>query len=150
MKRTDEVRVGEFRRLSGAFGRWIDGYDPGAVEGGAWRWVDGIGEEWRRECDGVERRLVDAVRGIEGVSGLFVESGDDDLVKTTVQRVAEGYSKLAGGMLEEVEVMRRMKGEVVGRERRALRQRVESVGVVGGAMFRFGGGDSATFFGFLF
>ena len=112
--------------------------------------MDGIGEDWRRGCDGVERRLVDAVRGIEGVSGLFVESGDDDLVKTTVQRVAEGYSKLAGGMLEEVEVMRRMEGEVVGRERRALRQRVESVGVVGGAMFRFGGGDSAAFFGFLF
>jgi hypothetical protein len=36
-------------------------------------------------------------------------------------------------MLEEVEVMRRMEGEVVGRERRALRERVESVGVVGGA-----------------
>jgi hypothetical protein len=52
--------------------------------------VDWIGEEWRRECDGVERRLVDAVMGIEGVSGLFVESGDDDLVKTTVQRAAEG------------------------------------------------------------
>jgi hypothetical protein len=36
-------------------------------------------------------------------------------------------------MLEEVEAMRRAEGEVVGRERRALRERVESVGVVGGA-----------------
>jgi hypothetical protein len=78
-------------------GRWVDGYDPGAVEGGAWRWVDGIGEEWRRECDGVERRLVDAMRGIEGASRLFLVSGDDDLVKTTVQRVAEGILSLLEG-----------------------------------------------------
>jgi hypothetical protein len=57
--------------------------------------------------------LVDAVRGIEGASGLFAGSGDDDFVRTMVQRVAEGYSKLAGGMLEEAEVMRRMEVVVV-------------------------------------
>ncbi|RPA90454.1 hypothetical protein L873DRAFT_1821046 [Choiromyces venosus 120613-1] len=125
IKRTDALKTGEFRKLSTTFGEWISGYNSSAT--GREKWVDGIGENWRYDCDTVERKLQSAVKGIEGVRELFGMLGDDDAVKTTVQRVAEGYVLLAGGMLEEVEMMRKMECEVVMKERRTLRVRVENI-----------------------
>jgi len=125
IKRTDALKTGEFRKLSTTFGEWISGYNSSAT--GREKWVDGIGENWRYDCDTVERKLQSAVKGIEGVRELFKTLGDDDAVKTTVQRVAEGYVLLAGGMLEEVEMMRKMECEVVSKEQRTLRVRVENI-----------------------
>ncbi|KAG0124766.1 hypothetical protein HOY82DRAFT_572885 [Tuber indicum] len=125
IKRTDALKTGEFRKLSATFGEWISGYNSSAT--GREKWVDGIGENWRYDCDTVERKLQSALKGIEGVRELFGTLGDDDEVKTTVQRVAEGYALLAGGMLEEVEIMRKMECEVVMKERRTLRARVENI-----------------------
>jgi hypothetical protein len=125
IKRTDALKTGEFRKLSATFGEWISGYNSSAT--GREKWVDGIGENWRYDCDTVERKLQSALKGIEGVRELFGTLGDDDAVKTTVQRVAEGYALLAGGMLEEVEIMRKMECEVVMKERRTLRARVENI-----------------------
>ena len=119
MKRTDALRTSEFRRLAAAFGEWICGYPAHAD-----RWVDGIGDAWKQECTSVERRLHAAAAGIAGVYALFA---DDDVVKTTVQRVAEGYAALASGMLEELELMRRMEGEVVAKERRVLKEKVDNI-----------------------
>lgn len=125
IKRTDALKTGEFRKLSTTFGEWISGYNSSAT--GREKWVDGIGENWRYDCDTVERKLQSAVKGIEGVRELLETLGDDDAVKTTVQRVAEGYVLLAGGMLEEVEMMRKMECEVVLKERRTLGARVENI-----------------------
>jgi hypothetical protein len=61
------------------------------------RWVDGIGEEWRRGRDGVEGRLVDAVRGTEGASGLFAGSGDDDLSGLRCRGLRRGILSLLEG-----------------------------------------------------
>lgn len=125
IKRIDALRCGDFRRLCGVFGEWIAGYNPRG--GGREKWVDGIGEVWRRECVSVCRKLEVSVAGVEGVAGVLSEVGEVEAVVTTVGRVVEGYKELAEGMLEEVEMMRRMEGEVVERERGELRRRVEAI-----------------------
>lgn len=127
IKRIDAMRSGEFRKLCGVFGEWIAGYNPRSSSGGREKWVDGIGEAWRRECVGVCRRLEVSIIGVDGVVGVLAEHGEVEAVVTTVNRVAEGYKELAEGMLEEVEMMRRMEIEVVERERGELRRRVEAI-----------------------
>ncbi|KAI5845236.1 hypothetical protein DFP73DRAFT_548659 [Morchella snyderi] len=123
IKRIDAMRSGEFKNLCGVFGEWIAGYNP---RGGTGRekWVDGIGEEWRRECVGISRRLEVSITGVDGVAGVLTDYGEEEAIITTVTRVAEGYKELAEGMLEEVEMMRRMEIEVVERERMELKRRI--------------------------
>lgn len=123
IKRIDAMRSGEFKNLCGVFGEWIAGYNP---RGGTGRekWVDGIGEEWRRECVGISRRLEVSIAGVDGVAGVLADYGEEEAIVTTVTRVAEGYKELAEGMLEEVEMMRRMEIEVVERERMELKRRI--------------------------
>lgn len=123
IKRIDAMRSGEFKGLCGIFGEWIAGYNP---RGGTdrERWVDGIGEEWRRECVGISRRLEVSIAGVDGVAGVLADYGEEEAIVTTVTRVAEGYKELAEGMLEEVEMMRRMEIEVVERERMELKRRI--------------------------
>ncbi|KAH8155693.1 uncharacterized protein LAJ45_00703 [Morchella importuna] len=123
IKRIDAMRSGEFKNLCGVFGEWIAGYNPrGGI--GREKWVDGIGEEWRRECVGISRRLEVSIAGVDGVAGVLADYGEEEAIVTTVTRVAEGYKELAEGMLEEVEMMRRMEIEVVERERMELKRRI--------------------------
>ncbi|KAL0638657.1 hypothetical protein Q9L58_002384 [Maublancomyces gigas] len=136
IKRIDAMRSGEFRVLCTAFGEWIAGYNPrggGSGSGGRERWIDGIGESWRRECVGVCRRLEVGIVGVDGVAGVLAEHGEVEALVTTVSRVAEGYRELAEGMLEEVEMMGRMENEVVERERMEMGRRVKAI-LEGGEM----------------
>lgn len=125
IKRIDAMRSGEFRKLCGVFGEWIAGYNPRGTSRD--KWVDGIGDVWRRECVGISRRLEVSIAGVDGVAGVLAEHGEEEAVVTTVTRVAEGYKELAEGMLEEVEMMRRMEVEVVERERMELRRRADVI-----------------------
>lgn len=123
------MRSGEFRVLCTAFGDWIAGYNPRGGGGGSSRekWVDGIGDAWRRECVGVCRKLEVGIVGVDGVAGVLAEHGEVEALVTTVSRVAEGYRDLAEGMLEEVEMMGRMEVEVVERERMEMGRRVQEI-----------------------
>lgn len=127
IKRIDAMRSGEFRGLCTAFGDWIAGYNPRAGSGGREKWVDGIGEAWRRECVGVCRRLEAGIVGVDGVAGVLAAHGEVEALVTTVSRVAEGYRDLAEGMLEEAEMMGRMEVEVVERERMQMGRRVQAI-----------------------
>lgn len=136
IKRVDAMRSGEFRVLCAAFGDWIAGYNPRGGSGGGGgreKWVDGIGEAWRRECVGVCRRLEVSIVGLDGVAGVLAEHGEVEALVTTVSRVAEGYRDLTEGMLEEVEMMGRMEVEVVERERMEMGRRVQAI-LDGGVM----------------
>lgn len=131
IKKLEALQQNEHRVVAAAFGEWIAGYSPpspgfGSEEGG-WvkkrgRWIDGLGEDWRRQCLFTSRRIEAAVKAIESVVAAVVMEEEAGVVSV----VGERWMEVAKGMLEESQGMMLVEGNVVQRERKALETVVAS------------------------
>lgn len=90
------------------------------------RWIDGLGEDWRRQCLFTSRRIETAVRAIESVVAAVVMEEELGVVSV----VSERWMEVARGMLEESQGMMQVEGNVVQRERRALEEVVAGAATV--------------------
>jgi len=125
IKKLESLQQNEHHLLSAAFGEWIAGYSPPSprrgIGQGGWvkkrgRWIDGLGEDWRRQCLFTSRRIETAVKAIESVVAAVVMEEELGVVSV----VSERWMEVAKGMLEESQGMMLVEGNVVQRERRAL------------------------------
>ncbi|KAI5801239.1 hypothetical protein EDC01DRAFT_612426 [Geopyxis carbonaria] len=132
IKKLETLQQNEHRLMSLGFGEWIAGYSPPSpsfgVEEEGWvrrrgRWIDGLGEDWRRECLFIARRIEACVSAIQAIVAASVSVEDANSV---VAIVAERWLEVARGMLEEVQGMWQVEERVVGRERMALEDVVAS------------------------
>jgi len=133
IKKLESLQQNEHRSLAGVFGEWIAGYSPPSpgigMDRGGWvdkrgRWIDGLGEDWRRECLFTSRKIESAVKAIETVvSAVMMEEAG------VVSVVSERWMDIAKGMLEESQGMLQVEQNVVKRERHALEDVVAGAGV---------------------
>jgi hypothetical protein len=133
IKKLEALQQNEHRAIAALFGEWIAGYSPpspgfGSEEGG-WvkkrgRWIDGLGEDWRRQCLFTSRRIEAAVKAIESVVASVVMEEEANIVSV----VSERWMEVAKGMLEESQGMMLVEGNVVQRERKALEEVVAAAG----------------------
>lgn len=138
IKKLEALQQGEHRVLANVFGEWIAGYSPPPASGtdhGGWvdkrgRWIDGLGEDWRRQCLFISRRIEGAVKAIETVVSAVVMEEEAGVVAV----VSERWMDVARGMLEESQGMLQVEQNVVGRERSALGDVVAGAGSGAGSV----------------
>lgn len=139
IKKLEALQQGEHRLLANTFGEWISGYSmpspqhSGADQGG-WvdrrgKWIDGLGEDWRRQCLFISRRIEGAVKAIETVVSAVVMEEEAGVVAV----VSERWMDVARGMLEESQGMLQVEQNVVARERAALEDVVAGAGGIAAA-----------------
>ncbi|KAI5816417.1 hypothetical protein BZA77DRAFT_293304 [Pyronema omphalodes] len=90
------------------------------------RWVDGLGEDWRRATLFLTNRIEGCIKSIESVvSAVMMEEG-------VIALVSERWLEIAKGMAEECQGMLVVERQVVTRERRALGEVVARAGGLDG------------------
>ncbi|KAF8542915.1 hypothetical protein BDD12DRAFT_823320 [Trichophaea hybrida] len=134
IKKLETLQQNEHRTLAGVFGEWIAGYSPPSpgigMDRSGWvdkrgRWIDGLGEDWRRQCLFISRRIEAAVKSIETVVSAVLMEEEAGVVSV----VSERWMDIASGMLEESQGMLQVEQNVVHRERQALEDVVAGAGV---------------------
>lgn len=137
IKKLETLQQNEHRKLAAVFGEWIAGYSPpspgAGMDRGGWvdkrgRWIDGLGEDWRRQCLFISRRIEGAVKAIETVVSAVLMEEEAGVVSV----VSERWMDIARGMLEESQGMLQVEQNVVSRERGALEDVVARAGVGAG------------------
>jgi hypothetical protein len=133
IKKLEALQQNEHRVLASVFGEWIAGYSPlnasQAVDKVGWvakrgRWIDGLGEDWRRQCLYISRRIESCVKAVECVVAAVVMEEDAGVISV----VSERWMEVARGMLEESQGMLQVEQNVVTRERLTLEEVVASIG----------------------
>ena len=125
IKKLEMMMSNEHAVLTREFGEWISGYTPSdGWDVGRERWTDGLGEEWRRGCEALGRRIEGCVGDVQGVCAAVV-GGEGGM--GVVGIVAERWLEVARGLGEEVGGMMGVEERVVERERRGLENMVTRI-----------------------
>jgi len=134
IKKLEALQQNEHRVLAAEFGEWIAGYSPPSPGGGmdkkGWvsrrgRWIDGLGEDWRRQVLFISRRIEGCVQAIESIIAAVVMAEEAGVIAV----VSERWMEVARGLLDECQGMLQVEQNVVSRERSTLEDVV--AGVVG-------------------
>jgi len=98
IKKLEALQQNEHRVLAAEFGEWIAGYSPPSPGGGmdkkGWvsrrgRWIDGLGEDWRRQVLFISRRIEGCVQAIESIIAAVVMAEEAGVIAVVSERWME-------------------------------------------------------------